>query len=502
MSDVVIIGAGAVGVNAALFLEKIGFSVELIDSAADILQGAPLVSFINHGDGFEYYKPGHQRTGEYCVDGSMVKGLIYPLPVIRTSICSADNPIRFLISSESVTRNNISLEGFYSNAQHMHAYFKRQYAAVKRARGWSDQDAEKAFLRTPDSFWRKLEGSDFADINNVVGGCAGSSFGINMPQYYALLKAAMRKSGISFYPGSRVEAIEKDRDEYVVYTGGNRFKSKHVLLTSGHSIPTLVTKIRGVSTIPPAAGVYYLNAMVLLRLPATKSQKRLADLRHIDFTLQQEHGAMYACVVAPTATDDGCGAIYYPSCRGSQMFNHAFDPDHSSPLPLRWDELIAHGLRPDDARVQRIFEQACRLYPFLRDYAEVYKIACRPVFNAATAESDHGADRRVREIAAPVSAITSDGQITSWTSPKWTNAELVALMATDYVSCALRGQALSKRGEAQFGPTGLDVTSICEEISFFDLHMDAKDALRYAERQGILSSVVDTTLPQFAPLHV
>src|SRR4029077_7483330 len=116
---IVIIGAGAVGTSAALFLDKLGFSIELIDSASDILQGSSQVSFVNHGDGFEYYKKGHRRTGEYCIDGSITKSLLYLLSAFRTSVCDESNPIRFLVATSSLGKKGLTLDRFFENASCM-----------------------------------------------------------------------------------------------------------------------------------------------------------------------------------------------------------------------------------------------------------------------------------------------------------------------------------------------------------------------------------------------
>lgn len=499
MAEVVIIGAGAVGVNAALFLGRMGLDVELIDSAPDILLGAPQASFINHGDGFEYYKAGHRRTGELCIDGSLVKGLIYPLSALRTSTATRANPIRFFLAEKSVAEGGLTLEGFYENAARMSSHFSRQFEALRAAGGWGEEAAEKLFLRGPSSFWRKLAPHEISDASKVAGGCAGSSFGINMPHYYALLKAALRGLRIPFHPGVEVEVIERRGGGYTVHAAGESFGARQVLLTSGHHIPRLASKVRGVTCAPPAPGTFYLNSITFLRLPATASVERLAAVRRINFTLQQEHGSMYACVVPPTEAEDGLAVTYYPSPGGSQLRSSSSGAGRRTPLPAEWDSLIREGLPDDHPNVRATFEQACSLYPFLRDYAEVSGTACRPVFNAATRDNDGGLDRRVRVLRASVSRISDDGGITAWTAPKWTNAELVALMAADYVRGQMSLAPLPKGGRVRFGPTGLDIARIAPAVNFFDTAMSPSDALRYAGWQGVPARVVDLAIPQFGP---
>lgn len=93
--------------------------------------------------------------------------------------------------------------------------------------------------------------------------------------------------------------------------------------------------------------------------------------------------------------------------------------------------------------------------------------------------------------------VSNDGRVTAWTSPKWTNAELVALMAADHVCTQLRGHGLAKAGGTHFGPTGLDVATIARDLHFFYVRMRVEDAFDYARRQGVPDSVVDPTLPYF-----
>jgi hypothetical protein len=111
-NKITIIGAGSVGANAALFLDKLGFDVTLIESADDILDGAPQATFITHGDGFEYHKAGHQKTGESCIDGAITKQLLYPARAFQTGVCNAGNPIRFMVSNESLGKDGLTLDSF------------------------------------------------------------------------------------------------------------------------------------------------------------------------------------------------------------------------------------------------------------------------------------------------------------------------------------------------------------------------------------------------------
>jgi hypothetical protein len=495
---VLVLGAGAVGASAALFLKRMGFEVELVDAAPDLLQGAPLVSFVHHGDGFEYHKKGHRRTGEYCIDGAMVKGLLYPLSAFRTSICDDNHPIRFMVAKASLGRKKLTLDSFFENAEHMRVHFSRQFRAVRKARGWSEETADQVFLRNPRDFSHELDPAEYADIANVAGGCAGSGFGINMPHYYAFLKAALTEAGVPFHPSLETEAIEKVGNRYRVQAGGRHFNADQILLAAGHHMPMLAGKVRGMNVEPRLSGMYYLNSMTFLRLPATSDREKLAAVRRINFSLQEEGGAMFACVVPPTAKEDGFAATYFPSKTGSQRQRHYFDRLHPSRPPTDWDRLIAGELPPEDRRVRATFEQACFLYPFLRGYAEVIRTFCRSVFNAGTPANKRGSDRRVREIPTSPVFLSADQRISMWASPKWTNAELVALMAADHVTGLSGKSGFPKRGATRFGPTKLDVAAISRELSFHDVKMQLEDARHYAAVQGVPERIVDPTLEQFS----
>jgi glycine/D-amino acid oxidase-like deaminating enzyme len=497
MTDVAVVGAGPVGTNAAIFLSRLGFEVKLLEAASAILQGGPRASFINHGDGFEYYKSGHRRTGEYCIDGALVKGLLYPLHLFATSVCSADNPIRFFVSRGSVAAGDLTLEHFLENAESMRRHFARQYDAIRVSRGWTAEEMERRFLRTPTTFARQLDPHEYADVAGVVGGCAGSSFGINMPQYYAYLMAALARTGVAFRGSDEPVVIERVNGHYRLETeDGGVITARQILLTAGHRNPALIHRIRGIETAPLPSGTYYLNAMTFVRLPATEDAARRANARRINFTLQQEHGAMFACIVPPTAHQDGIAAIYRPDTRGSQLYTHTVADGDTSLPPPEWKRFLTEGLENDEPHVHETFRRARELYPVLEN-AEILHTICRTVFNASTADSNHGRDRRVREIPPAVAAVVSDGSITVWTSPKWTNAELVALMACDNVHEHLRGTRLPHDGASRLGPTGLDLAALSRRLELMDLVMSRDDALRYAHEQRLPPSVVDVSNPWF-----
>lgn len=491
---ITIIGAGSVGTNTALFLDKMGFDVTLLESTDDILEGAPQATFITHGDGFEYHKVGHQKTGEYCIDGAIAKQLLYPASAFQSGVCSADSPIRFMVSEDSLGKDGLTLDSFIANAEHMRSHFQKRYDAVSTARG--EDAAKRLLMRTPETFARPLQPQEYAECAHIIGGYAGSSTGINMAHYYAFLKAALQASDVKTKFGQGIDSIEKHGDGYTIKTSaGEQVESDYVILAAGHHTPEISEKIAGANI--SAEGTYYLNTMTFLKLPATTDKEKIKQVSHINFTLQQDGGCMFACVVPPTEKEDGMAVVYYPSEKGSQFARHVFDKGDHTPPPKEWDNYIKNGLSDNHPNVQAIMQQAEHLYPFLKDYAVVDKTICRTVFNAATKESDKGLDRRVRNIIG-ADVLTADNRIVAYRSPKWTNAELVALMATDHAMQELRGTYLPSDVVNGFGPTQLDIEKITQSFHFKDVKMQVEDALHYVRKHGLPERLVNLSLPEFA----
>ncbi len=455
--NVVILGADAVGTCAALVLKKMGFAVELVDAAPDILWGNAHAAFVHQGDGIESYARADRSVGRFCIDASFVKGLLYPLSVLRTRVCDASNPIRYLAANASL------LGALYRNEEHLRAHFERRFEAVRSATGWSEEVAREVFLRDPRSFSHRLAPAEHADVGGVAGvagGCAGSSFGVNMPHYYAFLKAALAEAGVPFHPNSDVEVVEKVGTRYVVHAGGLSLPADYVLVT-GHRTPDLAARFRGASLDPGFSGVCLVKSMVLFRLPATGDPAQRAALRHIDFLFEGETVLTFFCVVPPTATEDGLAAAYPPSESAPRRIR--FDLDN--PPPAGWDDVETAS---EDLRAEEVLRDLSRFYPALADDAEPAGAIWRPVVHFRP--PSNGASRLFLSSA--------DRRVSLWVSPKWTNAELVALLAVDQVCRRLRGKGLPKRGTTRFGPTGLDVAEIAQQIHFRDVRMRAEDARR------------------------
>jgi hypothetical protein len=497
---IVVIGAGSVGANVALILASLGHKVDILETSDDILTGAPQVTFINHGDGFEYFKPEHTRTGELCVEGSLTKALLYPFSSLTTGVCSASSPIRFLVAAGSVEAGRINPEEFGQNAVHMQRHYSGTYAALMQSAEINDIEAERIFLRPPGTFMRILAASEFNDVKGVVAGAYGIGFGVNMPHYYALLKAGLLKNEVKCHFGVTVANIQRLGDEgYAVSAADRQWQADHVLVCSSHHIPELAFKINGGTLTREFPGTYYLNCMTFLRLPKTDDPETLRLTRKVTFTLMEEHGCMLASVVPPSSSEDGLAAVYYPGQEGSQLEKHVCKPGDVSRPPAEWDDMIRDGLPINHPNVQGCFEQACKLYPFLCGYAEISHAVCRTVFNIGVPGSDCGQDRRVREISADFHALTQDGRVSGWTGPKWTNAELTALMAVDYVLQQSGMEPLPKCAKTGCGPTKLDVGKISRMFNFRDLKADVEDAKHYARMARLPERIVQEDLPLFQP---
>ena len=461
--NVVILGADAVGICAALVLKKMGFAVDLVDAAPDILWGNAHATFVHQGDGIESCARSDRSVGRFCIDGSFVKGLLYPLSVLRTRVCDESNPIRYLAANASL------LGALYRNEEHMRAHFASRFAAVSSATGWSEERAREVFLRDPRSFSHRLAPAEHADVVGVAGGCAGSSFGVNMPCYYAFLKAAMAETGVPFRSGMDIEAVEKSGASYVVHVGGLSMPADYVLVT-GHRTPDLAARFRRASLDPGFAGVCLVKSMMLFRLPATGDP---AAVRHIDFLLQDETVLTFFCVVPPTTTEEGLAAAYPPSESAPRRIR--FDLDN--PPPDGWDDVGTAA--SEDPWEEEALRRLAQSYPVLIGYAQPAGAIRRPVVFLRPPGT--GASR--------LFVSNADRRVSLWMSPKWTNAELVALLAVDQVCRRLRGKGLPKRGTTRFGPTGLDVAAVAQQAHFRDIRMRAEDARRYTARHGLPPSL-------------
>lgn len=477
---IVIIGAGPVGITSTYLLNKQGYDVTLIESQSDVMQGAAVAANIEHADGFEYHKAGHQKTGEYCIDGAITKALFNHATSASNEILT-NYHIRFLVSNDSLGKDGLTQESFYNNAEHMREHFSKQFESLAANTLGGARVVKEILGRDPISFARRLEPKDYADCANIACGYAGSGRLIDQGMYGTMIRNLLFKSNLEsgfaeshndpvykkLWFGTKVEAMEKQGDgSYIVSCdNGQKFLADHIILSAGHGVPDLCDKIKGAEFkrkdgLKSAEGTYYLNTMTYVHLPPTRDPVLIEKLKHINFTLQGEGGAMFACLYPPTGNSGGIGAIYYPSEKGSQFKKHVYSKDNPVPPPKEWQNYMGNsGLDNDDPRVAAIMQQAYKYYPFLKEYAKVSHTICRTVFNAANTENNIGMDRRERDII-DADVITNDNHIVAFRSPKWTNAELVSLIAVDHARQALGDKPLPKSNEHGYGPTKIDVEKL------------------------------------------
>lgn len=482
MQKVAVIGAGSVGVNTALFLDKLGFEVTLLEQAGEILEGASQATFVTHADGLEYYKPEEQNTGKFCIDGIITKQLLYPEAAFRTAVCTAGRPIRFLISKQSEGVNGLTQASFSANAELMRAHFAGHYHRLYATRG---KAVAGLLNRTPETFARQLSADDYADCAHIAGGYAGTSSGIHMPHYYAFLKAALRDSCVKINFRQDIKKIVKSAGQYNIYTNDQIAVCEHVIITAGHHLPAICATIDGAHHY--INGTFYLNGMTIIRLPATAYETLTGKLTRINFTLQQEGGCMFACILPPTAATDGLAAVYYPSEKGSQFQKHG---NVEEPPPKEWDDYVNNGVANDHPNIQNVLQQCFKLYPFLRDYARIERTIFRTVFNPATPNDRSGLDRRVREIVNG-KQITADGRVMAYSGPKWTNVELVALMAVNDTLKKFGRDNLAVSAVNGFGPEKLDVEQISRQLNFKHIKANLIDAYHYCEAYHWPAFLVD-----------
>jgi hypothetical protein len=493
MKKIAIVGAGAVGSTVALILDSLGFQVTLFEQSDEaLIGGATSAANINHSDGFEYYKSGHQATGEYCVDGAVAKALLFPAEEFRTGICTAARPMRFLVSEDSDGVDGLTEKSFVENAEHMRARFRDHFNHLVGT-GWNEDELEYILGRNPGSFAALLSPAEFADCSHIRYGYAGSGTGVNMARYFSFIKSRLSQSAVFVKPNVEIAGVTKITDgSYDVTFGSEKSNFDQVVLTCAHNIPGMCRKIRNseLRLSAPAAGTYFLNAMVYVTLPPSQSALLLDKISRVNFTLQGNGGCMFACIVPPTNQEPGYGAIYYPSELGCQLEKSVFSVDNPVVPPRGWNDIIASGLQPEDAHVVATMRQACRYYPFLANYAVVDKIRCRTVFNATTKDSANGLERRVRDVI-DADVITNDGQITAFRSPKWTNAELVALIAADHVLKIAGEKQFPKSAGNGFGPTHLDMSEIAKDLNYRDLPWDTTSTNDYIVRNHLPAKLAE-----------
>lgn len=505
MKRIAIIGAGGLGATTAALLVKMqesgmlgeGIHITLIDANPHIYGGAIDDANVNHRTGLEYLKPGHQDTGIDCIHGGTTKDLIcgdrFPTGIQNRFLVSQGT--NHLYQSE---QGRSGWELFEANARFMRDdIYAPLYGYIAKERGQKDLP-----LIAPDKFAYLLFTDTHADLSDIVGGYGSTGGTVVMAYDYALKKAvidgAVKKGIVTLQLNTAATGIHKTADGKYHVEGAD-ISADMVLVTAAHQMPKLAQNLSGAK---PHEGMFHLNGILYAKLPATLNETLREQASRINFVVQGGQGCMFAPVLAPTATEDGLAATYYPSGRGSQVARHKFSAAEARAVPAEWDLRIKEGLPQNrtfgevamtrDERIERILQQAYFFNPFLKGYIEPQELRVRTVFNPVTLANPDGSDLRVRQMMEPA-ILSDDGLVLGMTSPKWTTLELGAL--------GLAGKAIEQLNLANplpthetfgLGPQNLDVEQISRTLHFRDVPISRADALEFALRNRQPPRIVDT----------
>ena len=506
-----IVGAGAVGTNSALVLDKLGLHVVLVHNGDDIFtNSAANTAFIWHETGQEYCRKGHQETGELCIAGAATQRLMFPMDFLSTQICNPKNPVKFFISNQTASDSTqedsyVPVKTFKDNVEHMRGYFTKKIyeptkAFLQAKHSLTDEEAHQLATEqlgcNPESFSQEsgLHKTDI--VQNVAVGYTATGDGINMPQLYAYQKAAFRQSKVRQEFNCSIGDVTKTPSgQYEVkLTNGKKITADSIILAAGAGNPELATKIPHAK--PCTQGTYYLNTMVHVTLPEG------GDTHQIIFTLQQIFGGAFTCIDRASRRY----VVYSPDPTRSQVEKHTYDPDSPvSPPTQDWSKKMAFGLNTDPNRVdteakiefkriQGILAHASTIYPVLQD-AQIIQAPLRVVFNANSADSPDGLDRRVRAIQnkeiAPNVFVTH--------GPKLTNSLLTALTVSHQALLSMDINGLPTSTEYGVGPLNINILETSEMINFKGIQgVMAKEALEYALRYKLPASMIRKDHPQFS----
>jgi glycine/D-amino acid oxidase-like deaminating enzyme len=503
--QIVIIGAGEVGVTVSKFLCDLrsvhhdisDIRIVLIDSSNE-QEGGKSASCVSHETGYEYFREGHEATGRTCVEGAVAKRLLFPAMFHQSGV-----PTRFLVSQGSSRdpdlAKRISFGAFKANAEAMRTYYSGLYSHIKFAMGWSDADARLQLGHSAVEFGRELLPDEYSDVSNVIGGYRSAGGTVNMALDYAIKRAALDQAEgagvLKRFTNTRVRQIASANSRHIVSTDCGDFVADFVVCCAAEAVPSLATMC-GASG---PRGTYALNAILYVELPPTSDCDMIRKLSQVNFVLQGEHGCMYACILAPTTTDKGVAAIYFPSERGSQLDLFVY-PRDGHVAPGWWTNVIRSG-RPDDydARLSRILQQAYKFNPFLRCYLAngdrcegAVRMVARTVFNPEVPDNPNGEDRRVRQMLPPF-PLVRDGTIVSVSSPKWTNVELASLNVVQYILERIGGTSLPRNEEWGIGPLKLDIGAISKNLHFRQIRFPKRYVSDYVARMKFPVHLVPDT---------
>jgi hypothetical protein len=154
-------------------------------------------------------------------------------------------------------------------------------------------------------------------------------------------------------------------------------------------------------------GTYFMNFMLHVPLLATEDPNVRRMMANVNFTLKDENGGMFACIIPPTATEEGMAAIFSPGDTCNYLMS-CRDPN----LPASWDRITLNaGNFGFKKRIQNIAKRICHVNPFLRE-SMTHAIELpqpRPIigttFNPRIRSSEEGRpfeeDRSLRRMIVP-----------------------------------------------------------------------------------------------------
>jgi hypothetical protein len=485
-----VVGAGAVGTNAALALDKLGVNVVLAHNGNDIYAGsAANTAFIWHETGQEYCREGHQQTGELCIAGAATQRLMLPMDFLSTGVCNPENPVKFYVSEASTTEgapydSQVPVETFRENVEHMRRYFQEKiYNPTKAFYKETDEQTITRLGCSPESFSREFAIKDAGIARNVAIGYTATGDGINMPHVYAYQKAAFRESKVKQEFNTTIKSVNKTNSgQYdVALTNGKIITVDSIILAAGVGNPELVAKI------PDAAasvrGTYYLNTMTHIKLPEG------GDSEQIIFTLQQQFGGALTCIDKAS----GRYVVYSPDPSRSQVGKHVYEDKEQKLPPKDWDIKMQTGLDITSQRVVDIIRHTSETYPILKE-AEIIQAPLRVVFNADSKDSKDGLDRRVRAMnnkeVAPAVFVTH--------GPKFTNSLLTALTVAHQAMLSMGMPGLPVSQDHGVGPLDIDIQETAEKINFRNVKgVKLSDAAQYALRYGLPLTMIKNNSPEF-----
>ena len=497
-THIVVIGAGDLGVTFALLLDHMRYRsggtpdwhVTLIDRRRSILQGATRAAWIDHATGFEYFRPKHTLTGKTCIQGAITKRLFLPADLHDMPV-----PIRnrFFVSTDSHVQRRVPYEMFAKQASRNVTYYAGFIHRQAKRRDIASDTVYR--LWREHAFGRELERHEYGGVPKyeVAGGFESAGGVANMAMDYALKKQALRLAtsrGTIRELHFNVQTIDlEERDGGVtVWIDEKRIEADLVVSTAASGNSLIAKKAHGVD----ASGTYALNFMLYIDLPPTSDAALREVLASVNFVLQGSDGAMYACLVPPTAHDSGVAAVFHPDARGSHI--DRFVTRRGAQPPDWWQEAIATSKFPSkEERVRNVLKRVYRFNPFLSGYIGGQRTVVGQVFNPSSPSNLEGRDDRVRVLQNPT-LFTHAGRVVGMTTPKWTTDELAALTL---INALLPNDGKLYSRPDGFGPAKLDVVRLASDLGSINIKFQRELALEYVRHLDLPDRIVPVSHPLF-----